>query len=211
MISGFIDIEFYVQDHTYVIFQYSEKFENNQMDYHTCLAGSVGEQIQDITVPGGLGVPVMVIQKDEIIVCAGKDSYTNTFTYHSLRYALVQGIGQEDIDILPAIYAHTDLERIGTIGTDNAALNELHDVALCTKLNNVHGMFEDCARERLGYGGDMVALVTSNLYTFNLEELYKRIIRNFRCEQTKNGGILETAPYMGIQSSGTGEGEGPLL
>ncbi|WP_017143848.1 family 78 glycoside hydrolase catalytic domain [Coprobacillus cateniformis] len=211
MISGFIDIEFYAQDHTHVILQYSEKFENNQMDYHTCLAGSVGEQIQDITVPGGLGAPVMAIQKDEIIACAGKNSYTNTFTYHSFRYVLIQGIGQEDIDTLSAIYVHTDLKQIGTIGTDNAVLNELYDVALRTKLNNVHGIFEDCARERLGYGGDMVALATSNLYTFDLEELYKKIIRDFRYEQTKNGGIPETAPYMGIQSNGTGEGEGPLL
>lgn len=32
MISGFIDIEFHAQDNTHVILQYSEKFENNQMN-----------------------------------------------------------------------------------------------------------------------------------------------------------------------------------
>lgn len=211
MISGFIDIEFHAQDNTHVILQYSEKFENNQMNYHTCLAGSVGEQIQEITIPGGPGAPDMGIQKDEIIACDGRNSYTNTFTYHSFRYVLIQGISQEDIDTLSAIYVHTDLKQIGRIVTDNAILNELYDTAMRTKLNNVHSIFEDCARERLGYGGDMVALATSNLYTFDLAEFYKKIIRDFRYEQTQNGGIPETAPYMGIQSNGTGEGEGPLL
>lgn len=211
MISGFIDIEFHAQDNTHVILQYSEKFENNQMNYHTCLAGSVGEQIQEITIPGGPGAPDMGIQKDEIIACDGRNSYTNTFTYHSFRYVLLQGLKKRDIKNLSAIYVHTDLKQIGRIVTDNAILNELYDTAIRTKLNNVHSIFEDCARERLGYGGDMVALATSNLYTFDLAEFYKKIIRDFRYEQTQNGGIPETAPYMGIQSNGTGEGEGPLL
>lgn len=211
MISGFIDIEFHAQDNTHVILQYSEKFENNQMNYHTCLAGSVGELIQEITIPGGPGAPDMGIQKDEIIACDGRNSYTNTFTYHSFRYVLLQGLKKRDIKNLSAIYVHTDLKQIGRIVTDNAILNELYDTAIRTKLNNVHSIFEDCARERLGYGGDMVALATSNLYTFDLAEFYKKIIRDFRYEQTQNGGIPETAPYMGIQSNGTGEGEGPLL
>ena len=211
MISGFIDIEFHAQDNTHVILQYSEKFENNQMNYHTCLAGSVGEQIQEITIPGGPGAPDMGIQKDEIIACDGRNSYTNTFTYHSFRYVLLQGLKKRDIKNLSAIYVHTNLKQIGRIVTDNAILNELYDTAIRTKLNNVHSIFEDCARERLGYGGDMVALATSNLYTFDLAEFYKKIIRDFRYEQTQNGGIPETAPYMGIQSNGTGEGEGSLL
>lgn len=50
--------------------------------------------------------------------------------------------------------------------TSNSALNELYAAALRTKLNNVHGVWEDCARERLSYGGDMVALSASNLMCF---------------------------------------------
>ena len=79
-----------------------------------------------------------------------------------------------------ATYVHTDLKQIGNVKTDHSFYNELFDVAMRTKLNNVHGTFEDCARERLGYGGDMVALAASNLYTFDLEAFYKKIIRDFR-------------------------------
>ena len=33
----------------------------------------------------------------------------------------------------------------------------------------------------------MVALATSNLYTFELDKLYKKIIKDFRFEQTAMG------------------------
>ena len=134
----------------------------------------IRDRIQEITIPGGPGAPDMGIQKDEIIACDGKNSYTNTFTYHSFRYVLIQGISQEDIDTLSAIYVHTDLKQIGRIVTDNAILNELYDTAIRTKLNNVHSIFEDCARERLGYGGDMVALATSNPVSYTHLDVYKR-------------------------------------
>lgn len=211
MISGFINLDFHAHESDTVILQYSEKFQDGKIDYHTCLAGSVGARIQDFTISGGLGAPTMGIQKDEIITCDAKNHYTNTFTYHSFRYVLIQGLQKDAIESISAIYVHTDLKQIGTVTSDNETLNQLYEAATRTKLNNVHSVFEDCARERLGYGGDMVALATSNLYTFDLEEFYKKIIKDFRFEQTQNGGVPETAPYMGIQSNGTGPGEGPLL
>lgn len=211
MISGFINLSFYAQSGQYVKLQYSERYIDNQMDYKTCLAGSVGEGIHDFVISGGLGAPKKAIQTDEIISKEGINHFSNTFTYHSFRYVLIQGLSKADIHDVYATYVHTDLKQIGNIQTDHSFYNELFDAAMRTKLNNVHGTFEDCARERLGYGGDMVALATSNLYTFDLEAFYKKIIKDFRYEQTTNGGIPETAPYMGIQSNGTGQGEGPLL
>jgi alpha-L-rhamnosidase len=80
-----------------------------------------------------------------------------------------------------------------------------------TKLNNVHGIWEDCARERLGYGGDMIALATSNLMAFDCEHLIRKTVRDFRNDQTAAGGVPETAPFVGIGSNGTAYGEGPLL
>ncbi|MBS5112660.1 MAG: family 78 glycoside hydrolase catalytic domain [Coprobacillus cateniformis] len=211
MISGFINISFKANAGQKVRLQYSERCVHHHMDYKTCLAGSVGEEIHDFVIPGGLGAPKKAIQTDEIISKQGINHFTNTFTYHSFRYVLIEGLSKADIYEIYATYVHTDLKQIGNVKTDHTFYNELFDVAMRTKLNNVHGTFEDCARERLGYGGDMVALATSNLYTFDLEHFYKKIIRDFRYEQTPNGGIPETAPYMGIQSNGTAQREGPLL
>lgn len=211
MISGFIDMKWNGHKGQNIILQYSEEMKNNKLDYRTCLAGSVGQTIQDFIVDGGKGSPKNGIQKDKVICKDGVHHFINQWTYHSFRYVLIQGLQPSDLISVQAIYVHTDLKQIGTVKTDHPILNELYDVAMRTKLNNVHSTFEDCARERLGYGGDMVALATSNLYTFDLETLYKKIIQDFRLEQTENGGIPETAPYVGIQSNGTGKGEGPLL
>lgn len=211
MISGFIHIEVNAQLHQKITLQYSENFVDGEFDYTTVLAGSVGEQMGDITIYGGKGCPKYGIQTDCIICQEGFNSFENKFCYHSFRYVYIEGCQKEDITDLYAIYVHTDLKQIGKVKTDHPFLNELFDAATRTKLNNVHGTFEDCARERLGYGGDMVALATSQLYMFDLEALYKKILLDFRFEQTSNGGLPETAPYMGIQSNGTSDREGPIL
>lgn len=211
MISGFIKIDVIAKNKQKIILQYSERFEENEFDFTTVLAGSVGEQIKERIVYGGKGCPKYAIQEDKIICKDGENHFENKFAYHSFRYVYIQGCNRKDIIKIKGIYVHSDLKQIGYVKTDNDYLNIYYDAAIRTKLNNAHSTFEDCARERLGYGGDMVALATSNLYTFDLENFYKKIILDFRFDQTKNGGIPETAPYMGIQSNGTGEGEGPLL
>ena len=89
-------------------------------------------------------------------------------------------------------------------------LINLYDVARNTKLNNIHSLFEDCARERFGYGGDVVCLAASQMFMFDTEKLYEKVIKDFRYDIRENGGVTETAPYMGIKSNGTGDGAGPL-
>jgi len=211
MISGFLHLSVKAFDNQKIIIQYSENVVGGEITFDTSLAGSVGETMGDFQISGGLGAPQYAIQTDTIICKDGINDFENKFTYHSFRYAYITGCKEEQINDLYALYVHTGLRQIGNIETDNDNLNDLFEAATRTKLNNVHSVFEDCARERLGYGGDIVALATSNLYTFDLEKMYYKVIKDFRYEQTENGGVPETAPYMGIQSNGTGQGEGPLL
>ena len=211
MISGFINFACTAHKNQEIVLQYSEAMVDNHLVYSTCLAGSVGERIGEHVIAGGTGAPAIAIQTDRLICKEGYNQFTNKFTYHSFRFVRITGIELTQLQQIYATYVHTDLKKIAKITVDNQELQQLYDAATRTKLNNVHGTFEDCARERLGYGGDMVALATSNLYTFELDKLYKKIIKDFRFEQTAMGGIPETAPYMGIQSNGTAKGEGPIL
>jgi len=210
-VSGFICIEWEAHEKQIIKIEYSELMKDNELDFHTCLAGSVGNTIGTTTITGGMGSPKRAIQTDQIISKEGVNTFTNQFTYHSFRYALVSNITKEQIKNISAIYVYSDVQQVGTITMDNMFYKELYDVATRTKLNNIHSTFEDCARERLGYGGDMVALATSNLFMFDVNKLFEKVIIDFRLEQTKFGGIPETAPYMGIQTNGTGDGEGPIL
>ena len=57
----------------------------------------------------------------------------------------------------------------------------------------------------------MVALATSNLYTFELDKLYKRLLKIFDLNKLPWWNS-ETAPWRWeIQSNGTAKGEGPIL
>ncbi|WP_334340157.1 family 78 glycoside hydrolase catalytic domain [Companilactobacillus sp. HBUAS56275] len=207
-ISGFISLAINGYAHQNISLKYSETMENGKLLFNTSYAGNIGE-ISEIT--GGPGAPEKAIQEDQIICREGSQTFENKFTYHSFRYVLISNVDKNDLSKIKAVYVHTSLEQIGKVATDNNYLNQLFTVGIRTKLNNVHSVFEDCARERLGYGGDIVALANSNLYSFDLKKFYEKTISDFVLEQTKNGGIPETAPYMGIQTNGTGRGEGPIL
>lgn len=211
MIAGFLTLTLQLKQHQQVVIQYSEHFENGQFDFSTSYAGSVGERRQDHVISGGKGAPRYAIQTDRIIGKAGSNHFRNRFSWHSFRYVYLQGCTMEQIQEISACDVHADITQTGFVQIDHPFLQQLFEAALHTKLNNIHATFEDCARERLGYGGDMVALAPSQLATFDLEAFYRKIILDFRYEQTPAGGIPETAPYVGIQTKGTGDGEGPLL
>lgn len=213
-LSGMVNISFKGAEGKSIKLTYGENINNNkEVDCISTLVGHVGMYLEEanITFQGGPGAPRCAAQIDEIISRDGINEYTNKFTYHSFRYIEISGLTKDDLISIEATYVYSDVDIIGKVNTSSEWLNTLYSIAQKTKLNNIHSIFEDCARERLGYGGDIVALAPSNLYMFDLSTLYRKIILDFRQDQTENGGIPETAPYMGIQSNGTGPGEGPIL
>ena len=213
MVTGTVELDLDAPAGTTVRVSYAEDLdEAGNPCYDTNYAGLVGLRIPtgDL-VPGGEGGPATGLEQDVIVCGEGRSSFVGLFSTHSFRYALVEGVPAEAVVSFCAFPVHTDLAPAGTLRFDHTLYQRLYDAALVTKLNNVHGLWEDCARERLGYGGDMVALAHSNFMAFNCGDLIVRTLRAFRDDQTPAGGVPETAPYMGIQSNGTAQGEGPLL
>lgn len=219
MVTGFASLSFSAHAGDVVTVRYAElEDEDGAPVFDSNHAGMVGTLIphalpdgSDVVVPGGPGAPVTGTEIDTIVCREGENHFESEFSTHSFRYAVISGADRRGLRSFRAIYVHTDVKPAGSIRTGNRWYDELIDAALRTKLNNIHGVWEDCARERLGYGGDMVALATSNLLSYDAEGLIRKTVRDFRNDQTAAGGVPETAPYMGIQSSGTGPGEGPLL
>lgn len=218
-VTGFAVLDFRAHEGDTVRVRYAESAdEQGKLIFNSNYAGMVGTIIphanpdgSDVLITGGPGAPETGCETDEIICREGANHFENAFSTHSFRYALIDGIARENLLGMEAVYVHTDLRPTGSIETGNVFFDTLLDAARRTKLNNIHGTWEDCARERLGYGGDMVALADSNLLSFDCEGLIRKVVRDFRNDQTERGGVPETAPYVGIQSLGTGEGEGPLM
>lgn len=210
-ISGFINIDLHLQSAKDINIIYAETKDEGKLNLNSAVVGNVGMKIADFVINGGEGAPQVPYQRDIIMGASGVNTFTNKFTYHSFRYAVVSGCSHEEIADISAIAVYTDIEKVGHVETDNLYLNQLFDAATNTKYNNIHSVFEDCAREKLAYGGDMVALFDSNQYLLNLDEMIRKTADDFRLEQTVDGGVPETAPYMGIQTNGTADKEGPIL
>ena len=213
LVSGMVDLTFCAHAGTEVDILYAETLDADGMpSYDSSQAGLVGCIVPEgIRIPGGPGAPERAIQRDHIVCAQGSVRFTNKFTVHSCRYARVVGLSKGEIERIALVPVHTDVRQTGVIETGMPFFDELAEACVNTKLNNLHGIWEDCARERLGYGGDMVALAVSNLMTFDCEGLIRKTVRDFREDQTAAGGVPETAPFMGIGSNGTAYGEGPLL
>ncbi len=211
MVAGVIDIAFTAAAGARVELTYAEVAERGVPRYDSNVAGLVGMETPRGVCPGGPGAPTPAIQRDVLRCREGLNRYTSTFTYHSFRYVLARGLTAAHIRSITASYIHTDVRQIGMVETDCASFDALMDAAVRTKLNNVHGIFEDCSRERFGYGGDMVSLATSNFMLFDEAGLIDKTLGDFSRDQTERGGLPETAPFMGIGSNGPAYGEGPLL
>ncbi|RVU97713.1 alpha-L-rhamnosidase [Coriobacteriales bacterium OH1046] len=211
--TGMIDLDFTAHAGDEATIRYAEELGPDGLpSYESSYAGLVGmTATEGFRISGGPGAPELAVQQDRIICTEGKNRFTNVFTLHSCRYALIEGIDRTHLERIALVPVHTDLPATGAVSTGNGFYDSLVDAALRTKLNNIHGLWEDCARERLGYGGDMIALAASNFMVFGCEGLARKTARDFRNDQTEAGGMPETAPFVGIGSNGTAYGEGPLL
>lgn len=207
--SGFINLSLDMTKASKIKLTYCESTDDEgNLDFSTSYAGGIG-CVEGMT--GGPGAPEKALEIDEIYAPKGKSNFENKFTFHSFRYVVITGMDKKDIVSMSAIPVHTDLKQTGKVKTNNNFLNELFEAGIQTRLNNIHSVYEDCARERLQYGGDIVALSTSMLYSLDLSQFNRKVIDDFIFSQTPKGGIPETAPYIGIQTQGTDDKEGPLL
>lgn len=218
MVTGFSSLTLNAHEGDVITVRYAEFCDGDTPVFESNHAGMVGTTIphaapdgSDVHIVGGPGAPAAAIETDTIICTEGLNHFESEFSVHSFRYALICGLEREALVAVHATYVHTDLAPAGSFELHDAHYDQMLAAALRTKLNNIHATWEDCARERLGYGGDMVALADSNLLALDCEGLIRKVVRDFRADQTSRGGVPETAPYVGIQSLGTGQGEGPLL
>lgn len=211
VVAGFMELDVRASEGQRVEIVYAETWRDGAPYAGTACAGYVGMVTPRGVCPGGPGAPEPAVQRDAIVCHVGENHFENEFCWHSFRYAVIDGAAVDDIVDAQAVYVHTDLETASRLETGCERFEVLHEAAVRTKLNNNHGVFEDCARERFGYGGDMIALAISQMFSFDVSGLLDKTLADFARDQTERGGLPETAPFMGIGSNGPAYGEGPLL
>jgi len=106
---------------------------------------------------------------------------------------------------------NSDVSSNGSFSCSNNSFNQVHDAIQWTFLSNIFSVQSDCpAREKMGYGADIVVTAEAYMYNYNMLHFYRKTVKDFVNDQQADGGITEIAPYTGIADRGYGGESGPL-
>ena len=161
----------------------------------------------------GIGAPKTAWQMDEYILKGdGEEVYTPRFDFHGFRYVEVTGFpGQPTLTSLEGLRLNADVPLAGSFVCSNERLNRIQEMVLWTELSNLFSVESDCPhREKLGYGGDIVAAGEMAMLNFGMSRFYAKAVEDLADAVRPNGGFTETAPYVGISDEGLGEDAGPV-
>ncbi|MDR1172723.1 MAG: glycoside hydrolase family 78 protein [Bacteroidales bacterium] len=159
------------------------------------------------------GQPQTAWQEDSYTLRGeGEETWSPRFTFHGFRYVEVTGWpGRPSVDHIEGLRMNADLLRTGQFECSNPMFNQLNAAIDHTFLSNVFSVQSDCpAREKFGYGGDIVGVARTFGWFYDMENFYRKVIRDFAGDQRPLGGMTETAPYNGIADQGLGDGSGPI-
>lgn len=174
---------------------------------------SVTTQIKNSRVSQGIGGPATAWQSDTYILRGeGEEVYTPRFTYHGFRYVEVTGYpGTPPVEAVSGIPLCADVPEASTLETDDRMLTDLTTVCRRTFRSNLFSVQSDCPhREKFGYGGDIVATSDALMLNFDMARFYAKAVQDLADSARPNGGLTETAPYVGIADEGLGGGAGPI-
>lgn len=154
--------------------------------------------------PGCPKDPMMV--NTYILKGIGDEIYTPEFTFSSLRYVEVTGFpGKPDLNAIEGLRMNTDLQESGSFESSNTMFNQIQEMTKWTFLSNVFSIQSDCpAREKLGYGADIVTTADAFSYNFDMSGFYRKVVQDFVNDARLNGGMSECAPNIGINSESMG-------
>ncbi|WP_249274435.1 family 78 glycoside hydrolase catalytic domain [Candidatus Enterococcus clewellii] len=176
--------------------------------YGTTISGKYGVKTSD-REPESPVIQTDKVMKEKLTPL----HFSNQYTYHSFRYVFVKGTSEFTKLPLENVIAYrlfSDVELLVDFDSSSEDLNQLWQAGINTRQNNMHAYFEDCTRERFGYGGDIVALLSSHIATSDIKEFAKKVFLDFVDAQIADGGIPQTAPFIGIMTNGTSNKAGSL-
>lgn len=162
---------------------------------------------------GGDGAPDTAYAKD-ICILNGKGTliFQPHFTFHGFRYAEITGYhGTLQKKDIRALILSSEVPEVASFSCSDTLINQIQKISLNTFRSNIFSVQSDCPhRERFGYGGDIVATCEAFMDNFIMSGFYEKTVNDFADEAQPDGGLTETAPYVGIASDGLGGKSGPV-
>ncbi|MEP6724487.1 MAG: family 78 glycoside hydrolase catalytic domain [Bacteroidota bacterium] len=209
--AGVAKIKVQGKSGTTVSLRYGELvYPNGSLNWITTTAGHIKEIWK---MNGGPGAPKTAWQKDDYTLKGqGVEVWNPRFTFHGFRYVEITGWpGRPALADIEGLRMNSDVDLQGNFSCSNEMFNRLHEKIQWTFLSNIFSIQSDCpAREKMGYGADIVATAGAYIHNYNMANFYKKTILDFANEQQPDGALTEIAPYTGIADRGYGGESGPL-
>ncbi|GHV49609.1 hypothetical protein FACS1894181_08980 [Bacteroidia bacterium] len=196
---------------TEITIRYGENIHlDGSLNWYTTTAGHIKSMW---SLAGGPGSPADAIQTDSYTLKGGgKETWSPRFTFHGFRYLEISGWpGKPALNDIEGLRLHAGLLPNGDFACSNDMFNRLHEITLRTFMSNVFSVQSDCpGREKMGYGGDMVATAESFIYNYDMGNFYRKTVRDFLNDQIPEGGMTSIAPNTGIDDGKRGGGTASL-
>ncbi|HVS95183.1 MAG TPA: family 78 glycoside hydrolase catalytic domain [Puia sp.] len=162
---------------------------------------------------GGSAAPDTAYAKDVFVLKGGgAETFQPRFTFHGFRYIEVTGypgtLGSGDIRGLALC---SDVREAGSFCCSDTLIDRIQTISLNTFRSNLFSVQSDCPhRERFGYGGDIVATCETFMDNFDMERFYEKTVNDFADDAQSDGGLPETAPFVGIGDGGLTRRSAPV-
>ncbi len=203
--TGVVRYKFKAPAGTQYVIRYGELLnKDGTLNPMTSVAGQIKGLRKDGSGQsvGGPGAPAIAWQGDTYIAKGdGEEIYTPRFTFHGFRYAEISARPIE----LTGLRLHTDVQSVGTFSCSNENLNRIQEMCRRTFVSNIIGVQSDCPhRERLAYGGDIVATSEAFLMNYDMHSFYRKTVRDWADSARPDGNFTDTSPFVGINYCGIG-------
>ncbi|KAL7554634.1 hypothetical protein ACHAWF_018136 [Thalassiosira exigua] len=134
------------------------------------------------------------------------------FTTHSFRFAEVCCSAEPPRNAHALLY-RTAVEEWGTFDSSNVLINGGYELVKNAMASNMLSVQSDCPhREKLPYGGDLVADSPAAMHYYDMSSFYKKTIRDWLDAQWDNGAYTETSVWQDLNDyAGIGHGAGETV
>jgi alpha-L-rhamnosidase len=187
-------------------------YPDGTLNAMTSVPGQIKAGGRDYVYPG-TGAPKTAFPSDVYILKGGtEETYVPRFTFHGFRYVEVTGYpGEPPSTALEGQRLSSAVEPAGQFFCSNERFNQIQQMIERTFLSNLFSVESDCPhREKFGYGGDAVAVSEAFLLNYDMAQFYAKMVRDYADAVRPNGGMTETAPFVGIADEGLGDDAGPV-
>ncbi|WP_159076864.1 family 78 glycoside hydrolase catalytic domain, partial [Mycobacterium tuberculosis] len=113
------------------------------------------------------------------------------FTFFGFRYVKVEGLSQEEADLVVAQALQSKMDETFEFSSSNSELNQLLSNIRWSQKDNFLSIPTDCPQrdERMGWTGDLTVFANTACYNMETRAFFAHFMENLKLEQ----GLLDGA------------------